>query len=152
MQGGDWVRVTFYAREEYLTNEAYFVFIYLATNTTAATPSYDVADVSIFLPEEDNVNRFGFGGDFEEYVPVALGDNTQGGKLLTATQIVDDPTGADNKVLYIGDAAGGNSSGTGTYAYAASYSYHNAEGVRQTTKVFENAKMYKISFRVYSAA
>ena len=150
--GGGWERVTFYAREEYVNSYPYFVFIYLASGTTAATPSYDVADVSIFLPAADEVNRFGAGADFEEgYAPFAMGTNTQTGLLTKAdAEIVDDPTGADNKVFHISSASA--NSGAGDYWYAASLSYHNESGVRQATKVFENTKMYKISFRVYSAS
>ncbi|MBR2406302.1 MAG: Ig-like domain-containing protein [Clostridia bacterium] len=150
--GGGWERVTFYAREEYVNSYPYFVFIYLADGTTAATPSYDVADVSIFLPEADDVNRFGAGADFEEgYAPVAMGTNTQTGLLTKAdAAIVDDPTGADNKVFHISSASANG--GAGDYWYAASLSYHNEAGVRQSTKVFESTKMYKISFRVYSAS
>lgn len=148
--GGGWERVTFYAREEYVSNNPYFVFIYLASGTTAATPSYDIADVSIFLPEADDVNRIGAGGDFEDgYAPVALGDNSQTGLLTKAdVAIVDDPTGADNKVFYVSTAAA--NSNAGTYWYAAPLYYHNATGTR-VAETFLSAKMYKISFRVYSA-
>ena len=148
--GGDWERVTFYAKTNYASNYPYFQFITLdKPSDAAATYSYDIADVNVFLPDADNMNLFGQGADFEDgYAPVTLGDSYQAQLLVkSGVAIVDDPTGADNKVFYVStDAAATNA---GTYWYGATRAYHDEAGVRQAGKVFENGKMYKISFRAY---
>ncbi len=150
--GGDWMRVTFYAKTYYTSNSPSFQFLTLAKPTNAAaTYSYDIADVSVFLPEADDVNLAGYGADFEDgYVIHTLGDNTQSALPTKAdVAIVNDPTGADNKVFFVSTAAA--ASNAGTYWYGAQYAYHDAEGTRFVNRVFETGKMYKISFRVYSA-
>lgn len=150
--GGDWVRHTYYARVRSDGAYPYLVFITLAKpDNAAATYSYDIADVSVFRPEAGELNFAGYNADFDtdNFIPSTVGSTSQGGLLTKDIEITTDPTDPTNKVLHV--KAGAAGSGGDYWSIVGTTNYNDSTNAR-TQYTFASSKMYRLSFRVYSAS